>query len=57
MKLFIIILCCSIAGCISAKAKVSGTGINVQDSMHYVNVQANSINSEIELNAATAPNR
>lgn len=50
--LFICLLTC---GCVSAKAKLSGTGINVQDSMHYVNVQANSLNSEVEVNA-TNPN-
>lgn len=48
--LFYTLLCVVIAGCISAKAKVSGTGINVQDSTHFVSVQANSFNSEVDIN-------
>lgn len=48
--LFYALLCIVIAGCISAKAKVSGTGINVQDSTHFVNVQANSFNAEASIN-------
>lgn len=32
-------------GCVSAK--LAATGVNVQDSLHAVNVQANSINAEV----------
>lgn len=51
MKYLSLILLVCLLGCVSAKAKISGTGVNVQDSMHYVDVQANSFNSEIEINA------
>lgn len=47
--LVILLFTAYISGCISAK--VSGTGINAQDSMHYVNVQANSFNAEVSTNA------
>lgn len=35
-------------GCTSAK--LSGTGINVQDQAHFIDVQANSFNAEINSN-------
>lgn len=50
MKYTSIFLLILLVGCISAKAKLSGTGINVHDPMHGVEVQANSINSEVEIN-------
>jgi len=38
-----------LCGCFSANARLSGTGINVQDSTHFVDVQANSVNGEIDV--------
>lgn len=45
MKNLLFILCCMFAGCMTAK--VSGTGVNVHDPMHGIEVQANSINAEV----------
>lgn len=44
----LLIFCFSLLGCTSAK--LSGTGINVQDQAHFVDVQANSFNAEINSN-------
>lgn len=52
MKYLPFILLACLVGCISAKAKVSGTGINVQDSAHFISVQANSFNAEGEINGS-----
>lgn len=49
--IFYILVSVTIVGCISAKGKISGSGINVQDSTHLINVQANSFNGEGEINA------
>lgn len=49
MKYTPFLLLILLVGCISAKAKVSGTGINVHDPMHGVEVQANSVNGEIDV--------
>ena len=47
ISFFILII---LAGCMSAK--ISGTGVNVHDPMHGFEVQANSVNAEVSVNAA-----
>lgn len=48
MKYFLILLAC-LAGCMTAK--ISGTGVNVHDPMHGLEVQENSFNAEVGINA------
>lgn len=48
MLIKISLLCFLLNGCMSAK--LSGTGVNVQDSTHMVSVQANSFNAEFSTN-------
>lgn len=48
MKYLPFILLACLAGCMTAK--VSGTGVNVQDQAHFVDVQANSFNAEVNTN-------
>ncbi len=50
MKYLLLVFLASVIGCISAGAKLSGTGINVHDPMHGVEVQANSVNMEAGIN-------
>ena len=37
------------AGCVSAK--VAGQGVHVTDQAHFIDVQANSFNAEVNINA------
>lgn len=50
MKYLSFVFLAFLMGCMSAK--VSGTGVHVQDQAHFVDVQANSINLEISTNAS-----
>ena len=54
----VVLLCVGLmfaTGCISGKASLSGTGIDVHDPTHAIEAQANSINAEVDVNA-TRPN-
>lgn len=48
MKLLAIFALAFCLGCVSAK--LSGTGIKVQDQVHFVDVEANSFNAEVNTN-------
>lgn len=45
INLMCVIILSMCIGCVSAK--LAATGVNVQDSLHAISVQANSINAEV----------